>query len=57
MAGDDDPIIPLVNAKVIARLVPRSRLHVYEGGHLAILTESAELAPVIEQFLTDKDPT
>ncbi|MFY0409626.1 alpha/beta fold hydrolase [Solicola sp. PLA-1-18] len=51
MAGDDDPIIPLVNAKVIARLVPDCRLHVYHGGHLGILTESDELAPVVDDFL------
>ena len=55
LAGDDDPIIPLVNAKVIARLVPRSTLHVYRGGHLGILTEAHELAPVIESFLTAQE--
>ena len=53
LAGDDDPIIPLVNAKVIARLLPRSTLHVYRGGHLGVLTESPELAPVIESFLQE----
>ncbi|WP_148612223.1 poly(3-hydroxyalkanoate) depolymerase [Nocardioides rubriscoriae] len=53
LAGDDDPIIPLVNAKVIARLLPRSTLHVYRGGHLGILTEADRLAPVIETFLQE----
>ncbi|MCW2813342.1 MAG: catD 4 [Nocardioides sp.] len=53
LAGDDDPIIPLVNARVIARLLPRSTLHVYRGGHLGVLTESPELAPVIESFLEE----
>lgn len=53
MAGDDDPIIPLVNARVITRLVPHARLHVYGGGHLGILTESDELVPVVETFLND----
>ncbi|MDO9379021.1 MAG: alpha/beta fold hydrolase [Nocardioidaceae bacterium] len=52
LAGDDDPIIPLVNARVIARLVPDCRLHVYRGGHLGILTESDELAPVVDGFLS-----
>lgn len=52
LAGDDDPIIPLVNAKVMARLIPRAQLHVYHGGHLGVLTESDELGPVIEGFLT-----
>jgi len=52
LAGDDDPIIPLVNARVLARLIPQARLHVYHGGHLGILTESDRLAPVIETFLS-----
>jgi poly(3-hydroxyalkanoate) depolymerase len=53
LGGDDDPIVPLVNARVLARGIPHSRLHVYHGGHLGILTESTELAPVVERFLTD----
>ncbi|MCF7549830.1 poly(3-hydroxyalkanoate) depolymerase [Pseudonocardia sp. WMMC193] len=51
VAGDDDPIIPLVNARILHRGIPRSTLHVYRGGHLALLTEPAELAPTIERFL------
>lgn len=54
LAGDDDPIVPVVNARVLARLIPRARLHVYRGGHLGILTESRDLAPVIEHFLNDQ---
>jgi pimeloyl-ACP methyl ester carboxylesterase len=56
LCGDDDPIIPLVNGRVLARLLPDARLHVYHGGHLGILTESDELAPVIERFLTAPEP-
>jgi poly(3-hydroxyalkanoate) depolymerase len=55
MAGDDDPIIPVVNARVLARLIPNAELHVYHGGHLGILTESEELAPVLERFLDAPD--
>jgi len=51
LAGDDDPIIPLVNAHVMRRLLPNAELHVYHGGHLSLLTEAAELAPVVERFL------
>ncbi|MFC4944393.1 poly(3-hydroxyalkanoate) depolymerase [Pseudonocardia sp. GCM10023141] len=51
LAGDDDPIIPLVNAKIMARGIPGARLHVYRGGHLALLTEAVELAPVVDRFL------
>lgn len=51
LAGDDDPIVPVVNARIMARLLPRARLHVYGGGHIALVTEAAELAPVVEGFL------
>ncbi len=51
VAGDDDPIVPVVNARIMARLIPEARLHVYRGGHIAIITEADDLAPVIEEFL------
>jgi poly(3-hydroxyalkanoate) depolymerase len=51
VAGDDDPIIPLVNARLMNRLIPNSRLHVYHGGHLGLVTEAAQLAPVVDAFL------
>ena len=52
LAGDDDPIIPLVNAHIMRRLLPHAELHVYHGGHLGLLTEAAELAPLVDRFLT-----
>ncbi len=51
VAGDDDPIIPLANARLMHRLIPNSRLHVYHGGHLGLVTEAAQLAPVVDAFL------
>jgi pimeloyl-ACP methyl ester carboxylesterase len=51
VAGDDDPIIPAVNARIMTRLLPDARLHLYRGGHIALVTEPHELAPVIERFL------
>jgi poly(3-hydroxyalkanoate) depolymerase len=51
LAGDDDPIIPLVNAHIMRRLLPDAELHVYHGGHLGLLTEAAEVAPVVDRFL------
>jgi len=51
LMGDDDPIIPAVNARIMARLLPHARLHLYRGGHIALITEPHELAPVIEEFL------
>ena len=51
LAGDDDPIVPAVNARLMARLLPDARLHLYRGGHIALVTEAAELAPVVDGFL------
>jgi poly(3-hydroxyalkanoate) depolymerase len=53
MGGDDDPIIPSVNPRMQARLIPHARLHLYHGGHLGILTEADELAPVVDAFLDE----
>lgn len=53
LAGDDDPIIRPSNAKIMAAALPNGRLHLYNGGHLALLSEAAELAPVIETFLDE----
>jgi poly(3-hydroxyalkanoate) depolymerase len=53
VAGDDDPLVPVVNARIMARFLPDARLHVYRGGHIALITEAQELAPVIEDFLDD----
>jgi poly(3-hydroxyalkanoate) depolymerase len=51
VVGDDDPIIPLVNGRIMARLIPDATLYVYRGGHIALVTEAEQLAPVIEEFL------
>jgi len=51
LAGNDDPLIPLINAKFMQYLIPRSKLHIYDGGHVGVLTHAEELSRVIEQFL------
>jgi len=56
LAGDDDPIIPLANARLMAALLPDARLHVYPDGHLGLLTMAAELAPVVSDFLLAVEP-
>lgn len=53
IAGDDDPIAPLANARLIVRALPDARLHVvHEGGHLFLVTHCEEVAPLVEEFLT-----
>jgi poly(3-hydroxyalkanoate) depolymerase len=50
--GDDDPLVPLVNAKIMQRLIPRAKLYIFHDGHLGLGTSARELAPVVDQFLT-----
>jgi poly(3-hydroxyalkanoate) depolymerase len=51
LAGDDDPIIPQLNARILHRLIPRSELTIYHGGHLDLVTQAGHLAPLVEAFL------
>jgi poly(3-hydroxyoctanoate) depolymerase len=52
MAGDDDPIIPIANAHVLANRIPGARLHVVSGGgHLFLLEEAERCVGVIDEFL------
>jgi poly(3-hydroxyalkanoate) depolymerase len=53
LAGDDDPIVPLINAHILARLIPNARLHVVAGGgHLFIVERADEIAGIVADFLT-----
>jgi len=55
MSGDDDPIIPLVNARLMHRMIPHSQLHIFHGGHLGLVTEAPQFAPVVDQYLAGPD--
>lgn len=55
LAGGDDPIIPLVNMKIMDQLLPNSSLYVLpEEGHLFLLTSLDEVVPIINEFLEKK---
>ena len=49
--GDDDPLVPPVNARILHRLIPRSKLYIFHDGHLGIGTSARELAQVVDRFL------
>ena len=50
-AGDDDPIVPLVNARILARRIPDARLHVVAGGgHLFIVERADEIAGIVAEL-------
>jgi poly(3-hydroxyalkanoate) depolymerase len=51
MAGDDDPLIPLANARIMHALIPHSELQVFDCGHLFLLTRAERSAAAIREFL------
>jgi poly(3-hydroxyalkanoate) depolymerase len=52
MSGDDDPIVPPINAKILHHLIPHSKLYIFHDGHLGLGTKAKELSQVVGQFLT-----
>ncbi|TBU71358.1 poly(3-hydroxyalkanoate) depolymerase [Pseudomonas daroniae] len=54
LAGDDDPIIPLLNMRLLAWRIPNSELHVIDDGHLFLVTRAEVVAPIIMKFLAEE---
>ncbi len=53
LTGDADPIIPVVNGRILAARIPNATLHVVPGGgHLFLLTRADEVASTIQAFLS-----
>lgn len=53
IAGTDDPIIPVVNARILHCLIPHSELILHGGGHLSLVASADELAPPVSKFLRE----
>ena len=50
--GTADPVVPMVNAKLLAWRIPGAQLKLVDGaGHLLLFDEPEKAAPVIERFL------
>jgi len=56
MAGTEDPLVPPINARLLAWLIPNNKLHMVEGGgHLFMLHCLDQIGPVIQEFLDAPD--
>jgi poly(3-hydroxyalkanoate) depolymerase len=51
MAGTDDPIVPVVNGRILAKLIPNSQFVTIDDGHLFLLTSAKQSAGIIAEFL------
>lgn len=54
LAGEHDPIIPVVNGRILAALIPRAKLTVIPGGgHLFLIEQAEEAARHVIAFLAE----
>lgn len=52
LAGDDDPAVPALNAKIMNRLLPDAELVVLPGGgHLMLFDQATDVLPIVTEFL------
>jgi poly(3-hydroxyalkanoate) depolymerase len=51
LAGNDDPLVPESNGRLISSLIPNARLHVVDDGHLLLISSAARVAAIVREFL------
>lgn len=51
LSGEQDPLVPPLNQKLLARLIPNSEFRSYDCGHLLMTTRRKEVVADIEEFL------
>ena len=52
ISGDDDPLVPVGNAELLARRIPRARLEIVKrSGHLFLWDEAKRVAVRVTRFL------
>jgi poly(3-hydroxyalkanoate) depolymerase len=54
LMGRDDPLVPPINGRILARLIPDARLQMIDDGHLFMVTRPVEAAMAIEAFLNEQ---
>ncbi|MGH1374199.1 MAG: poly(3-hydroxyalkanoate) depolymerase [Cellvibrionaceae bacterium] len=57
LAGTDDPLVPIINARILHSRIPDSQLIEIDCGHLLLMTKMKEVGPMITDFLTYSNPT
>ena len=57
LMGEDDPIVPPVNGRIVAARLPRATLETVDCGHLFVLTRPEETARRVERFIDEHGTT
>jgi len=53
MVGKDDPLVPEMNGRILAHLIPDSRLVTVDDGHLFLVTSAQKSAEIVAKFLLE----
>src|SRR5215216_6011952 len=48
--GTDDPIVPVANGHILAKLIPNAQLMTIDDGHLFLVTSPSETAKIVSNF-------
>jgi poly(3-hydroxyalkanoate) depolymerase len=56
LMGSDDPLVPLINGRILEQFIPNAKLRLIDDGHLFMVTRPGETAVMIEAFLTEQRP-
>jgi poly(3-hydroxyoctanoate) depolymerase len=51
ITGQHDPLVPPINGRILAALLPNAELVEIDCGHLFLLTRPDEVAAIIDSFL------
>jgi pimeloyl-ACP methyl ester carboxylesterase len=52
LAGDDDPLIPVFNSRLLCWLIPDCRVHIVRGGgHLFMIDQTVDAIGPLQEFL------
>jgi pimeloyl-ACP methyl ester carboxylesterase len=53
ICGDEDPLVPVANCRMLADRIPRAELEIVErAGHLLLWDEPERVAPRIARFMS-----
>jgi poly(3-hydroxyalkanoate) depolymerase len=55
LMGEDDRIVPLVNGRILAGLIPHARLESVPGGHLFLVSQPRASIALLRTFLAEPD--